>query len=565
MDVWRTFALSYWRLNAEDETDGTALRILACAARLAPGEPMPGELLTLSLDPFGEPGTAPPWPVTRARDALERLTEVGLLGEEGDGAFGMHRLVAAFALAEISDDEAQAAVEAACSRAALEAFSEGHPGRQEALLPHVRLLADAAMARVDDPAANLCTAAGVGLGQLGAYDEALPYAQRAVDITADLHGPNDRLTLQRRSNVGMLLKNKRDWDVARAVYEEVLEAQVTHLEREDIDVAATINNMGVLLRREDLYHEMLSLYRRALRIRERVWERTGPDDPDRRGNAYKVAESHSNMGALMMDLGRPRQAGPHFDSALGIMEGEFGENHERNAGTLVMRGAALRALGHYPHAVKSVRSALDIYGDVTRSAPPAVARALANLGSIFAEWAEEDGTLSVEQRAQLREIAGGSLQAALTGSEHGYGEDHLMTGGLNRALGEVRGAQGAAEDARRHREQADTCRRLNLRGKDAEAAVAINEAGGALVPSGLYDEAQAYLERALAIREGVLKERNFATSTSLFKLGILFQLRGRDSRARQYLERALAARSHVCGVDHPATEVVRDNLRLLES
>jgi hypothetical protein len=42
MDVWRTFALSYWRLNADDETDGTALRILARAASLAPGEPMPG-------------------------------------------------------------------------------------------------------------------------------------------------------------------------------------------------------------------------------------------------------------------------------------------------------------------------------------------------------------------------------------------------------------------------------------------------------------------------------------------------------------------------------------------
>jgi tetratricopeptide (TPR) repeat protein len=212
-----------------------------------------------------------------------------------------------------------------------------------------------------------------------------------------------------------------------------------------------------------------------------------------------------------------------------------------------------------------VRSALDIYGDVTRTAAPAVARALANLGSIFAEWAEEDGTLSVKQRAQLREIAGGSLQAALTGSEHGYGEDHPMTGGLNQALGEVRGAQGAAEDARRHRERAEACRWLNLRGKDAEAAVAINEAGGALVASGLYDEAQAYLERALAIREGVLKERNFVTSTSLFKLGILFQLRGRNTGACQYLERALAARSHVCGEDHPATEVVRDNLRLLES
>jgi hypothetical protein len=32
MDVWRTFALSYWRFDADDETDGTAVRLLARAA-----------------------------------------------------------------------------------------------------------------------------------------------------------------------------------------------------------------------------------------------------------------------------------------------------------------------------------------------------------------------------------------------------------------------------------------------------------------------------------------------------------------------------------------------------
>lgn len=564
MDVWRTFALSYWRLDADDDTDGEAIKLLVRAARLAPGEPMPEELLTPSLDPYRAPGTEPSLPATLARDALERLTDVGLLGKETDGAYGMHRLVAAFALAEISDDDAQAAVEAACARAAREAFEEGHPARQEALLSHVRFLADAAIERVDDSAADLCTAASNGLVQLGTYDEALPYAQRAVDITADLHGTNDRNTLQRRSNVGMLLKSMREWDVAMAVYKEVLEAQENNLGREDPDVAATINNMGVLLRSQDLYHEMLPPYRRALDIRERVWKETEPEDSDRSENAYEVAESYSNMGALMMDLGRPRHAGPHFDSALEILGGEFGQNHERNAGTLVMRGSALRALGIFPETMQSVERALDIYGGVTANVPPEAARALANLGAILAELAEEGGVYAW-QRPPLREMAGNWLQLALAASERGYGEDHPMTGGLNRALGSVCEAQAATEDARVHRERAEACRRLNLEGTDAEAATSVNEVGRALMDWGLYDEAQAYFERALAVREEIFGERNFDTSTSLFNLGILFQLRGRGARARPYLERALAVRSHICGEDHPASEIVRENLRLLEN
>jgi tetratricopeptide (TPR) repeat protein len=564
MDVWRTFALSYWRLDAEDETDGRAIKLLARAARLTPGEPMPGELLVLSLDPSGDPGTEPAVPATLSRDALDRLTEVGLLGEETEGAFGMHRLVAAFALAEVPEDGATAAVEEACARAALEAFSEGHPARQELLVPHVRPLADAAMERVDDAAANLCTAAGVGLGQLGAHDEALPYAQRAMDITADLHGPNDHLTLQRRSNVGMLLKSKGEREPAMAVYKEVLEAQETHLGREDIDVAATINNIGVLLRGEDLFHEMLPLYERALRIRERIWKKTGRRDPQRRANAYKLAESHANMGALLLDLGRPRQAGPHLDSALSILGGEFGQNHERNAGTLVMRAAALRALGIYPETMTSVESALEIYGDVTTNVPPEAGRALSNLGSILAELAEDEGVYE-EQRAPLREMAGNWLQLALVVSERGYGEDHPTTGGLNQALGSVRDAQQATEDARVHRERAEACRRINLGGTDAEAADAINEAGRSLMDWGLYDEAQAYLERTLEIRENVLGEWSFGASTSHFNLGILLQLRGRDEQARPYLQRSLAIRTNICGETHPATEMVRENLRILDS
>jgi tetratricopeptide (TPR) repeat protein len=271
------------------------------------------------------------------------------------------------------------------------------------------------------------------------------------------------------------------------------------------------------------------------------------------------------MGALMMDLGRFRQAGRHLDRALDIMVGEFGEAHERNAGWLVMRASALRALGNWPLAVADVNRALGIYQNiVTKTVPAAVARALASAGSTAAEWAVEDGTLTAERLALLREMAGGSLETALDGSEHIYGEEHPVTGGLLRALGAVREAQGAVADAHHLRERAEACRRLNLRGTDAEAAVAVDRAAQSLAGWGLWDEAEAYLERALAIREDVLGERDFDTSTSLLKLAVRFQLTGRGGQARPYLERALAARTDICGEKHPATEIVRENLRLLE-
>ena len=80
---------------------------------------------------------------------------------------------------------------------------------------------------------------------------------------------------------------------------------------------------------------------------------------------------------------------------------------------------------------------------------------------------------------------------------------------------------------------------------------------------GLYDEAHAYLEWALSIREEILGEHAFDTSTCLLKLGVLLQLRRRDREDRAYLERALAVRVEVGGEDHLATDLVQENMRLL--
>lgn len=563
MDVWRTFALSYWRLDADNETDGTAVSLLARAARLAPGEPILGDLLAWTLEPPDGDG-APPRPSTTVRDALDRLTDLGLLEGSGGETLRMHRLVAAFALAEVPDDGAQVAVEAACVRAAGRAHREGQLARQEALLPHVRFVTNSTKERVDAMAGNCCTALNLSLHQLGAFDEALPYAERAWDISVELYGPDRRATLQRLSNIAVLLKEKGDRVGARTVYEEILASQEHALGREDPDVAATTNNLGALLRREDLYHEMLPLYRRALRIRAGVWEKTGPDDPDRRENAYRAAESHSNMGALLVDLGRQREARPHLESALRINVGEFGEAHERNADTLVVLGSALRAERDYPRAVSSLGSALGIYKNVSRIPPPAAAGALANLGAVFNEWAE-NGPPSAPERAQILEEANDCLHAALNGSEQMYGEDHPVTGAILRALAGVCDAQGATEDGRRYRERAEANRRANFEAEDADAVGALNAHGTSLIDYGLYDEAHAYLERVLGIRQQVLGERHFDTSTSLLKLGILLQLQGRDGEARAYLERALAVRAEVCGEDHPATDLLQENLSLLDA
>ena len=80
---------------------------------------------------------------------------------------------------------------------------------------------------------------------------------------------------------------------------------------------------------------------------------------------------------------------------------------------------------------------------------------------------------------------------------------------------------------------------------------------------GLYATAQPYLERALAIREGVLGPEHPATAASLNNLAGLLARQGNYAAARPLYERALAIREGVLGPEHPDTATSLNNLALL--
>lgn len=93
MDVGRTFVVSLRRLDCGDETDRLAIRLLARAARFAPGEPIDRRLLLSTLDPADESATVEQpaletmrfmaetsrWPPLALR--LLRLRKIGSSGE----------------------------------------------------------------------------------------------------------------------------------------------------------------------------------------------------------------------------------------------------------------------------------------------------------------------------------------------------------------------------------------------------------------------------------------------------------------------------------------------------
>jgi hypothetical protein len=84
--VAQTFALCLGRLDREDQVDRVAIALLARMACMAPGEPVPLDLLAKTL---------PDVDARQRADGLRRLGAVGLV-EVGDGWLRLHRLLVHF-------------------------------------------------------------------------------------------------------------------------------------------------------------------------------------------------------------------------------------------------------------------------------------------------------------------------------------------------------------------------------------------------------------------------------------------------------------------------------------
>lgn len=407
---------------------------------------------------------------------------------------------------------------------------------------------------------------GINYFTLQDYERTLDCFKRATKILVKLKGREHPDTLRMRSNVGVAMKRQGDLDSALKIYEEVLEDQKSVLGPRHHDVASTLLNIGSLLRDKGLYHEVLPRYQEALDIREEALAKIDPEDPERRQLLSDVSESLHNIGYALMDFGRYRKASPCFERALRIYERDLNDvRHVWHAGNAMRLGWALRAQKDYRRAWARMARALDIHKQVLGEDNADTAKNLMNLGALFKEQADLDESLSATKREEVLGSARECLEEALTLSEGLYGEEHPITGGILRVLDGVAYLEDRQEDEKSYRERAEAIREKALATADLDTVDELDKAAKALGERGLYEEAIVYQERSLELRSQTFEERSFEAARSLFNMACLLQLQGRDAEARSYLEQALTACEEVPGECEPFTELVRENLTILDT
>jgi tetratricopeptide (TPR) repeat protein/transcriptional regulator with XRE-family HTH domain len=470
----QTFALCVGRLDREREVDRVAIALLARMAWMAPGEAVPRDLLARTLEEVA--------PHQRA-DGLRRLGAVGLV-EEGEGWLRLHRLLVHFVRQEGLDPDAHPAVDRAligCGEDATEGHLTG--SALAAVIPHLVDVAGAAGGGSSDErcAAELSTAAGRALQNVGDPRAARPWFERALAIWETVLGPDDADTAEGLHNLAWLLHEQGDLAAARPLFERALAVWETVLGPDHPDTALALNNLAVLLQDQGELVVARPLYERALSIRERV---LGPDHLD-------TAEGLTNLAALLHAQGHPAAARPLYERALAIRERVLGPDHRKTAQTLYYLGVLLR-----------------------ENSEPDVARAYLERALTIRERVlgpdHSDTAFSLNGLARLLHIQGDLAAArplyerALATWGRVLGPDHPRTAVSLSYLGALLHDQGEPDVARPLLERALAIQEQVLGSDHPATAWSLDSLARLLRGQGDPAAARPLLERALAIRQRVL-------------------------------------------------------------
>lgn len=358
LSVARTFELDLRRLDAADQTDELALKILARAARLAPETPIPRALLLSALNmPEGDRQA-----VRHAERAIIKLTQLGLIRSER--GVEMHRLVSGVVVRAVDDAQAGFDVENAVASSVGRFAEAGDYQAVLTLLGHLRFLANGIGGREDLLAGHLCFVLGAVLSKLlrkEDYGEALSYTERALNITETAVGAMHFRTLRVLVNLGAIRHAMGDVDEALDVYRQALKVSRRVCGRRDPETAYAHNNLGSTLRDKAFepgqtryatvryLKEAYRHYKRALKIRRKERAR----HPD-------LAESLTNVGHLMLDLRRFPAARSCLEQSLQVVS-EPPVPLDLRAKTLQLLGSLLQHQGHRAEAHLRLSQSFEAY------------------------------------------------------------------------------------------------------------------------------------------------------------------------------------------------------------
>ena len=421
----------------------------------------------------------------------------------------------------------------------------------------------------------------------GRYEEAIPYAKRALEIREKVLGEHSDTT-ESLNNLAELYRVTGRYSEAERLFKRALEMRKKVLGEEHHQTAESFNNLATLYMQTGRYSEAEFNLKTALEI----YKKTLGDHPDTAANynnlaefyrkigryneaeplyktALRILETHgtesdknhffivtfsNNLGTLYSDTGRYKEAELNFSKALEKSKKALGEEHPATATCFANLGVTYGKAGNYNQAEPLLKRALEISKKTLGEEHPATATNFDNLGRLYSETGRYKEAEPLYTRAL-------KIRKKVLGMEH----PDTATSLNNLAMFYITDMldKDTFSNVEPYLKDALEIRKKALGMEHPDTAESLNNLSMFYMHTERYSEAEPLYKEVIAIDKKTLGKEHPDAASSLNNLGMLYKITGRYSEAEPLYKEALEIRKKALSMEHPKTAESLINLAYL--
>ncbi|HVF56604.1 MAG TPA: CHAT domain-containing tetratricopeptide repeat protein [Pyrinomonadaceae bacterium] len=407
------------------------------------------------------------------------------------------------------------------------------------------------------------------LHEAGKLDEALPLAERALEMARRAFGDEHANVALILGTLGVMYRDKGDYAKSEQVLKRAIEIRERAATPSPRFLAMAYNHLGTVYRDQGEHASAARMFERALSVFEQAF---GHDHPE-------TAHIYNNLASLYRDSGDYARAEETYEKALAIYSSKPGS--EDLFTVQVLGGMALlyHLRGEYGRALDACKRAVRILKKYPAGSAESIT-IMDRAGLIFQEQGNYIYAIRMlEGAARLRVKKFGPSHQSVAESLNNLGRLYLLKGdyGLaeqmnRRALeirekvfGEVHPSTGQSINnlaiVLRRKRDYQAAEQMYTRALEIARrvygpahpnyATALGNLAELQYIKGDYEQAEQELLRALEIRSRALGEEHPRVAQALTSLAMIYRAKGDYAQAERMLRRALAIREQVFSNDHP--------------
>ncbi len=250
--------------------------------------------------------------------------------------------------------------------------------------------------------------------QMQNFDQAMLYHKLTLSIA--LNNNNYRQIAQSYYGIGLIYEKKGKHDEALKYFEKHLEHLANVCEENNNNLLNALNSIGVIYRQKGQYKKALEYYQKALKIRT--------NDPNNKN--FGFGNVFNNIGVIYKYIGQYDKAIFYLKKALKINNQFAGDGTPHIARNYNNIANVYRLKGEYDESLKYYINALKLRKDIFNENHSELADSYNDIGNLFLVKKEyEKALIYLKKALKIRESIFGQFHPDVADSYEGLGEVYL--------------------------------------------------------------------------------------------------------------------------------------------